>query len=84
MSVQGTVCGHEQHVVQHLRKILASDGVALEVLPGHISYADIYILFHRTKQRLPQDELNAMLAPFTGTAHSRACNPQQEKHVNYY
>ena len=70
--MQGTVCGHEQHVAQHLRTILANDGIALEVLPGQASYADVHILFHRTKQRLPQDELNAMLARYKGMAYLRA------------
>lgn len=60
MSLRGSVGGHEQHVVQHIQNILAKDGIGLDMLPGHATSADLHLLFHRTKQRLPQDELNAM------------------------
>ena len=66
--MKGTVCGHEQNVVEYLQTGLSRENIDLQWVPSSVSFADVYVRFHRTKQRLPQDEIEAMLAQYKGTS----------------
>ena len=65
MRLLGTVMGHEQQVLTYLQQHLLKDHVLL-VNASSGDHAAVTLQFHRMKQRLPADELAAVLAASAG------------------
>ncbi|KAL3148190.1 hypothetical protein ABBQ38_014223 [Trebouxia sp. C0009 RCD-2024] len=65
MRLLGTVMGHEQQVLKYLQQHLLKDHVLL-VNASSGDHAAVTLQFHRMKQRLPADELAAVLAASAG------------------
>ena len=80
VTVQGTVFGHEQQVLQHTQQQLGKQNVSLKVLHGKASPADVCLKFHRMQQRLPADEVEALMAATKGELPSL---PAQTPWFNY-
>ncbi|KAL3131255.1 hypothetical protein ABBQ38_000552 [Trebouxia sp. C0009 RCD-2024] len=65
MRMLGAVMGHEQQVLKYLQQHLLKDHVKL-VNANSGEHAAVTLQFHRMKQRLPADELAAVLAASAG------------------
>ena len=65
MRLFGTVMGHEQQVLKYLQQHLVKDHIML-VNATSGNHAALTLQFHRMKQRLPADELAAVLAASAG------------------
>lgn len=65
MRLLGAVMGHEQQVLKYLQQHLLKDHVKL-VNATNGEHAAVTLQFHRMKQRLPADELAAVLAASAG------------------
>ena len=62
VTVQGTVFEHEQQVLQRVQQQLGKQNIYLDVLRGKASPANLHLKFHRVQQRLPADEVEALIA----------------------
>lgn len=62
--IVGSVLGHESCVVQSIQQCLRQQGIALREQTN--DPADVTLLFHRKKARLPQDEIQSLLASAQG------------------
>ena len=79
VSVQGTIFGHEQQVLQRIHQELGKQNVALRWSLRHTNPAILHLKFHRVQQRLPADEIEAFLGPTTGDL--TVLYSQQSSHV---
>lgn len=68
MRMLGAVMGHEQQVLKYLQQHLLKDHVKL-VNATSGEHAAVTLQFHRMKQRLPADELAAVLAASAGVQY---------------
>ena len=62
----GSVLKHETRVLHALQQHLQHQNIALHELESEEEHGNVVLIFHRRKPRLPQDEIQAILASAQG------------------